>query len=313
MADELLYCPDCHRATEVVLDHSSGDTICTECALVLDAHYVDEGSEWRSFADDGGGEDRDPSRVGGPNDPFLSNAPLVTRIAFSGPHKAQAHADALPRMRGASGGAAADPEQSLVEAFHAIADMADRLGLVGTIRDGAKDVYKKLDDAKACPRGKKRDVFYAACLYVACRNDGKPRTYKELATVTRAGASAKKEIGRMTTLIKKVLGEEAGGQQVLLDIGVVRAADYLRRFCSRLGMGNQEMRAAQEAARRLETRLDVRRNPESIAAAISYMVVQRAGAGKTVKDVSMATGVAEVTIKEAHKDLTPHAEMLFAA
>ncbi|CAN6332213.1 unnamed protein product [Urochloa humidicola] len=259
MADELLYCPDCHRATEVVLDHSSGDTICTECALVLDAHYVDEGSEWRNFADDGGGEDRDPSRVGGPNDPFLSNAPLVTRIAFSsGPQKAHA---------------------------------AD----------------------EACPRGKKRDVFYAACLYVACRNDGKPRTYKELATVTRAGASAKKEIGRMTTLIKKVLGEEAGGQQVLLDIGVVRAADYLRRFCSRLGMGNQAMRAAQEAARRLETRLDVRRNPESIAAAISYMVVQRAGAGKTVKDVSMATGVAEVTIKEAHKDLTPHAEMLFAA
>ncbi|CAL4894689.1 unnamed protein product [Urochloa decumbens] len=309
MADELLFCPDCHRATEVVLDHSSGDTICTECALVLDAHFVDEGSEWRSFADDGGGEDRDPSRVGGPNDPFLSNAPLVTRIAFSpGPQKAHAAADALPRMRG---GAGADPEQSLVEAFRAISDMADRLGLVGTIRDGAKDVYKKLEDAKACPRGRKRDVFYAACLYVACRNDGKPRTYKELATVTRAGAAAKKEIGRMTTLIKKVLGEGAG--QKVLDIGVVRAADYLRRFCSQLGMGNQEMRAAQEAARRLEAGLDVRRNPESIAAAISYMVVQRAGSAKTVKDVSMATGVAEVTIKEAHKDLTPHAEMLFAA
>ncbi|CAN6336922.1 unnamed protein product [Urochloa humidicola] len=313
MADELLFCPDCHRATEVVLDHSSGDTICTECALVLDAHFVDEGSEWRSFADDGGGEDRDPSRVGGPNDPFLSNAPLVTRIAFSsGPQKSHQAADALPRMRAAAGGGGADPEQSLVDAFGAISDMADRLGLVGTIRDGAKDVYKKLDGAKACPRGRKRDALYAACLYVACRNDGKPRTYKELATATRAGAAAKKEIGRMTTLIKKVLGGEEAGQQIL-GIGVVRAADYLRRFCSRLGMGNQEMRAAQEAARRLEAGLDVRRNPESIAAAISYMVVQRAGSAKTVKDVSMATGVAEVTIKEAHKDLTPHVEMLFAA
>ncbi|KAG2617783.1 hypothetical protein PVAP13_3NG183648 [Panicum virgatum] len=308
MADELLHCPDCHRATEVVLDHATGDTVCTECALVLEAHYIDEGSEWRSFADDGGGEDRDPSRVGGPNDPFLSNAPLVTRITYSGLPKMPSagenidgRGNALPRMQVNVGGA--DHEQSLVEAFRAIADMADRLGLVATIRDGAKDVYKKLDEAKACPRGKKRDVFYAACLFVACRNDGKPRTYKELATVTRAGASAKKEIGRMTTLIKKVLGEEAG--QPVLDIGVVRAADYLRRFCSRLGMGNQEMRAAQEAARRLEAGLDVRRNPESIAAAISYMVLQRAGAAKTVKDVSMATGVAEATIKEAHKELAP--------
>ncbi|WVZ87598.1 hypothetical protein U9M48_034209 [Paspalum notatum var. saurae] len=59
--------------------------------------------------------------------------------------------------------------------------------------------------------------------------------------------------------------------------------------------------------------LDVRRNPESVAVAISYMVVQRAGASKTVRDVSMATCVAEATIKEAHKELTPHAEMLFAA
>ena len=41
------------------------------------------------------------------------------------------------------------------------------------------------------------------------------------------------------------------------------------------------------------------------------MVVQRAGAGRSVKDVSVATGVAEGTIKEAHKDLAPHAQMLF--
>ncbi|XP_062179331.1 transcription initiation factor IIB-like [Phragmites australis] len=305
-ADELLYCQDCHRATEVVLDHATGDTICTECALVLEAHRIDEGSEWRNFADDGGGEDRDPSRVGGPNDPFLTNNPLVTRIVVPGQHKRQGEGAALPRMRNVGG---PDPEQTLVEAFHAIADMADRLGLVATIRDRAKEVYKKLDEAKACPRGKKRDVFFAACLYVACRNEGKPRTYKELASATRAGAAAKKEIGRMTTLIKKVLGEEAGQ---VMDIGVVRAADYLRRFCSLLGMGNQEMRAAQEAARRLDDRgLDVRRNPESIAAAISYMTVQLAGANKTVRDVSMATGVAETTIKEAHKDLTPHVELLF--
>ncbi|KAJ1263906.1 hypothetical protein BS78_09G222200 [Paspalum vaginatum] len=308
--DELFFCPDCKRRTEVVLDHATGDTICTECALVLDAHYIDEGSEWRNFADDGGGEDRDPSRVGGPNDPFLSNAPLETRIVYSGPQKAQGEGGghhALPRMRISDG--RPDPEQTLGEAFRAIADMADRLGLVATIRDRAKDVYKKLDEAKACPRGKKRDVFYAACLFVACRNEGKPRTFKELAAATTAGAAAKKEIGRMTTVIKKMLGDEAGQ---VMDIGVVRAADYMRRFCSRLGMGNQDMRAAEEAARRLDTGLDVRRNPESVAAAITYMVVLRAGAGKTVRDVSMATGVAEATIKEAHKDLTPHADMLFA-
>jgi transcription initiation factor TFIIB len=299
------FCPDCRRATEVVLDHATGDTICTECALVLEAHYIDEGSEWRNFADDG--EDRDPSRVGGPNDPFLKDAPLLTRIVNPGGGPNNKSKDvALPRMR--VGGGEPDPEATLVEAFHGIADMADRLGLVATIRDRAKEVYKRMHEARQSPRGKKRDVFYAACLYVACRNEGKPRTYKELATATRAGAAAKKDIGKLTTAIKRVLGEEDGQ---VMDIGVVRAADYLRRFCSRLGMGNQEMRAAQEATRRLDDGLDVRRNPESIAAAISYMVVQRAGLNKTVRDVAMATGVAEGTIKEAHKELVPHTGLLF--
>ncbi|XBJ26432.1 hypothetical protein VPH35_003851 [Triticum aestivum] len=285
-ADERVYCPECRRATEVVLDHGTGDTICTECALVLDAHYIDEGSEWRNFADDGGGDDRDPSRVGTSGDPFLNTS--------------------SPPMSVPDAGVAS--ENTLVDGFRGIADMADRLGLVATIRDLAKETFKKLDEAKGCPRGRKRDSVYAACLYIACRNLGMPRTYKELASVTAGGVAAKKDVGKMTTHIKKLLGEEDGQ---VMDIGVVSATDYLRRFCSRLGLGNQEVRDAQEAVRRVEQGLDVRRNPESVAAAISFMVVQRAGAGRSVKEVSVATGVAEGTIKEVHKDLTPHAQMLF--
>ncbi|VAH20782.1 unnamed protein product [Triticum turgidum subsp. durum] len=135
-----------------------------------------------------------------------------------------------------------------------------------------------------------------------------PRTYKQLASVTAGGVAAKKDVGKMATHIKKLLGEEDGQ---VMDIGVVSASDYLRRFCSRLGLGNQEVRNAQDAVRRVEEGLDVRRNPDSVAAAIIYMVVQRAGAGRSAKDVSVATGVAEGTIKEVHKDLTPHAQMLF--
>ena len=302
-ADERVYCPDCHRATEVVLDHSTGDTVCTECALVLDAHYIDEGSEWRTFSDDG--DDRDPSRVGSTGDPFL-DAKLSTSITYSNKPNAKSSAtgqNALPRTSAPLDNAS---DKALVDGFRGIADLADRLGLVATVRDQAKETFKKLDDAKACPRGRNRDAVYAACLYIACRNLGMPRTYKELASVTAQGAAARKDIGRVSTQIKRLLGDQEGPGPA-----VVRASDYLRRFCSRLGLGNQEVRNAGEAVRRLEEGLDVRRNPESIAAAIIYMVVQRAGAGRSVKDVSVVTGVAEGTIKEAHKDLIPHAQMLF--
>ena len=300
---ERVFCPDCHRATEVVLDHSTGDTICTECALVLDAHYIDEGSEWRTFSDDG--DDRDPSRVDSTDDPFL-DAKLSTSITYSNKPNAKSSAagqNALPRTSAPCLDGASD--KALVDGFRGIADLADRLGLVATVRDLAKETFKKLDEAKACHRGRNRDAVYAGCLYIACRNLGMPRTYKELASVTAQGAAARKDIGRVSTQIKRLLGDQEGPGPA-----VVRASDYLRRFCSRLGLGNQEVRNAGEAVRRLEEGLDVRRNPESIAAAIIYMVVQRAGAGRSVKDVSVVTGVAEGTIKEAHKDLIPHAQML---
>jgi transcription initiation factor TFIIB len=209
----------------------------------------------------------------------------------------------------------AEKRASMSEAFQAITDMAARLGIAASARDRAKDVFSKMEERK----GKAHhyytkgggDTLYAACLYFACRSEGAPRTLKELAAATRDGAAARKDIGKLITLIKKRLGDEAGGPA--MDMGVVRAADYVGRFGSMLGMEEPEVRAAKEAARRLQERLDVRRNPDSTAAAIIYMAIDRlAEVPKSFRDVSVASGVAEGTIKQAYRELCPHAELLFA-
>ncbi|KAL7185767.1 hypothetical protein ACSBR2_027684 [Camellia fascicularis] len=41
--------------TVVVFDYSVGDTVCSECGLMLESHLIDETSEWRTFAPDGSG------------------------------------------------------------------------------------------------------------------------------------------------------------------------------------------------------------------------------------------------------------------
>uniref|UniRef100_A0A0D9VQN3 Transcription factor TFIIB cyclin-like domain-containing protein n=1 Tax=Leersia perrieri TaxID=77586 RepID=A0A0D9VQN3_9ORYZ len=195
-------------------------------------------------------------------------------------------------------------DQSYCKDCRLVVTVVEQLNLVATIRDHAKEIFKKLEEAKLCPRGRNRDATYVACLHMACRKEGKPRTYAELAMVVRdARADAtkkKKEIGRVVTLIKKHFGEEDGH---VMCVGVVRAADYMVRFGSLLGLGKAE---------RLDERLDVRRNPESIAAAIIYMLVQRAGAKTSTRDVLAVTNVAEVTIREACKERTQHAELLFS-
>ena len=73
------FCSDCKRQTEVVFDHSAGDTVCSECGLVLESHSIDETSEWRTFANESG--DNDPNRVGGPSNP-LRNPDRALIIAF---------------------------------------------------------------------------------------------------------------------------------------------------------------------------------------------------------------------------------------
>ncbi|KAH7687007.1 Transcription factor TFIIB protein [Dioscorea alata] len=293
------FCPDCKRSTEVVFDHSAGDTVCSECGLVLEAHSIDETSEWRTFANESA--DNDPVRVGGPSNPLLADGGLST-VVISRP--SGTNSDSLPSSSlGRWQSRSSNPDRSLILAFRTIATMADRLGLVATIKDRANEIYKKVEDLKSI-KGRNQDAILAACLYIACRQEDKPRTVKEICSV--ANGATKKEIGRAKEFIVKQLEIEMGQS---MEMGTIHAGDFLRRFCSHLGMNNQAIKAAQEAVQKSEE-LDIRRSPISIAAAVIYMITQLSEEKKPLRDISVATGVAEGTIKNSYKDLYPYASRL---
>ncbi|XP_047253371.1 transcription initiation factor IIB-2 isoform X1 [Capsicum annuum] len=289
------YCSDCKRNTEVVSDYAAGDTICSECGLVLESRSIDEKSKWRAFADESG--DHDPYRVGGPVYPLLGDVGLSTVIS-KGPNESNGDSS-LARLQNRGG----DPERALVMAFNAIANMADRLSLVSTIKDRASEIYKRLEDQK-CTRGRNLDALVAACIYIACRQEGKARTVKEICSI--ANGATKKEIGRAKEFIVKQLKVEMGES---MEMGTIHAGDYLRRFCSNIGMNHEEIKAVQETVKKSEE-FDIRRSPISIAAAIIYMLTQLTDSKKPLRDISLATTVAEGTIKNAYKDLYPHASKI---
>ncbi|RVW54265.1 Transcription initiation factor IIB-2 [Vitis vinifera] len=120
------YCPECKRYTEVVLDHSAGDTVCSECGLVLEAHSIDEASEWRTFANESA--DNDPVRVGGPSNPLLADGGLSTLI--SKPSNGGPSNDFLSSSLGRWQNRGSNPDRSLIQAFKTIATMCDRLLLL---------------------------------------------------------------------------------------------------------------------------------------------------------------------------------------
>ncbi|GJS91659.1 transcription initiation factor IIB-2 [Tanacetum coccineum] len=317
------YCLDCKHNTEVVLDHSAGVTVCSECSLVLESHSIDETSEWRTFANESG--DNDPVRVGGPTNILLNDGGLSTVISKPNGVTSDFLSSSLGRWQNRG----SNPDRSLILAFKTIATMCDRivlvmsekwknydfalkldsfrkallihdqLGLVATIKDRANEIFKKVEDQKSS-RGRNQDAILAACLYIACRQEDKPRTVKEICSV--ANGATKKEIGRAKEYIVKQLELEMGQS---VEMGTIHAGDFMRRFCSNLGMANQTVKAAQESVQKSEE-FDIRRSPISIAAAIIYIVTQLSDDKKPLKDVAIATGVAEGTIRNSYKDLYPH-------
>jgi transcription initiation factor TFIIIB Brf1 subunit/transcription initiation factor TFIIB len=214
-----------------------------------------------------------------------------------------------------------------VEGFEAvISGMAARLGLAADVGERAKEVFRKMDESRAWLHGhglgrrgqskgrSKGPLAYAACLSVVCRSEGSERSLRELALAAGAGdggAAARKDIARLVAHIRRQLGEAESGQAT--GIGMVTVSSYLRRFGVLIGLGEAEAAAALEAARRLEeSTLDVPHVPESVAAAVVCLALERGGAArKPEKDVATATGIAYHTINRVCMILRPHAGRLF--
>lgn len=112
-------------------------------------------------------------------------------------------------------------------------------------------------------KGRSNDAIASACLYIACRQEGVPRTFKEICAVSKI---SKKEIGRCFKLILKALDTS---------VELITTGDFMSRFCSNLGLPNTVQKAATAIAR-AAVDLDIvpGRSPISVAAAAIYMASQ---------------------------------------
>lgn len=215
-------------------------------------------------------------------------------------------------------------DRALLNAFREITGMADRINLPKTIVDRANTLFKQVHDGKNL-KGRANDAIASACLYIACRQEGVPRTFKEICAVSKI---SKKEIGRCFKLILKALETS---------VDLITTGDFMSRFCSNLGLPNMVQRAATHIARKaVEIDIVPGRSPISVAAAAIYMASQVCGTmailycavkrtllfyvfysaqasedKRSQKEIGDIAGVADVTIRQSYKLMYPHANKLF--
>jgi len=284
-------CPS-HPNAILIEDQRAGDLICPQCGLVVGDRLVDVGTEWRSFSDERSGTD--PSRVGAPESSIFSGNDLSTTISlgYGASENAQSLANAQRRN-------ISSHDRQLTHAVMVIREMSDKINVPRTIQDQAGKIFKDVLESKAL-RGRNNEAQAAACLYIACRKEGVPRTFKEICAVSRV---SKKEIGRCFKLIMKCL--ETNLEQIT-------SADFMSRFCGNLWLPFYIQGAATRIAKKaVELDLVAGRSPISIAAAAIYLASQASTDKKTAKEIGEIAGVAEVTIRQTYKLLLPRAAELF--
>ncbi|KAF5841643.1 cyclin-like protein [Dunaliella salina] len=192
-------CPDC-KGTRFVEDRSAGDVVCSNCGLVVEAHIIDERSEWRTFSDKDK-EGADPNRVGGQTNPLLEGGGLSTII---GKGRDGDNSYMLNRLHTRSN----NPDRGLISAFKKMGEICEMMQMSSSVvKDSACEMYK---DAAECGKLKGRGIMAicAACLYMACRQNNVPRSFKEITAVMPAEVS-KKDIGRCFLELKRFTKETA--------------------------------------------------------------------------------------------------------
>jgi len=288
-----VHCRD-HPTSHLIEDQRAGDLICPECGIVVAERAIDVSTEWRSFEDDRGG--KDPSRVGAPQNPLLSGSDLSTSIAtsFGGSDLERSLANSQRKTMGST-------DSQMISAMQAIREISDRINISKSIQDRAAENYKRVLDSKQL-HGKKTEVQAAACLYIACREEDAPRTFKEICAASPVNV---KEIERCYKPIVQCLQ---------IKLKMVSGADYMPRFCGNLNLSHNVQMAATGIAKQAEKlNLLAGRNPTTLAEAAIYMATEGSTEKRSAMEIGEIAGASETTIKEAYKLLRPHAAKLFPA
>ena len=169
--------------------------------------------------------------------------------------------------------------------------MIERIGLPRTVGDQAKQLYKKIFDEDVA-KGKPNQGLIGACLFVACRQEKVPRTFKEMATLIRVD---KKTLAKCVKMILPLLENP---------VQSASTSDYLTRFCSHLDLPVTIRNAASHVVTRAgELGILAGKSPLSVAAAAIYMIARLSDHPKTEKEISPVAGVSEGTIRNAYRDL----------
>jgi len=280
-------CPACGD-NKMVTDQNTGELFCGKCGFVVTDKIEDTGAEWRSFAND----ESNRARTGAGTSLTMHDMGLSTVIGAAnkdstGKPLSSGVKSSIERLRtwDSRTQAHSSADRNLRQALNEMGKLKDKLALTNAVIEKAAYIYRKSMERKLV-RGRSIQGLVAACIYAACRDTETPRT---LVDISKGINIRRKDVARCYRLIYRELE---------LKMPVVDPVKGVSRIASIAGLGEKSKRKAtailNEAKR---TGLVAGKDPMGIAAAALYLACISTGETKSQKDISIASGVTEVTIR----------------
>jgi transcription initiation factor TFIIB len=277
-----------------ITDLESGEIVCGICGRVSPDKATEGRTEWRTFSS----ENNSMQRVGSPSSLAFHDMGLSTIIGRVNKDSAGRNLDPsmnyrMQRLRtwDARTRAQSAGHRNLMQAFNELERLRDKLSLSDAIVQKTAYIYRKAQE-KRLARGRSVSSILAAAIYIACRELGSARTLRDLTEITNVKR-------RILTRSYRLLALE-------LDIKVpsIDPMKCIIKIANRAKLSEKTQRVAMSTMNdTINKEISAGKDPMGLAAAVLYLSCLTVGEATTQREIAMAAGVTEVTIRTRFKDL----------
>lgn len=277
-------CPECGGRT--TLNRNGTERACEECGLVVDENRIDPGPDWRAFSSS---DLKEKPRTGLPNSAsFEYPGSRISNEQVDG-HDRRLTQKQLARARKLretdEHNKKSKDERNLIYALCEIRRMCSALGLPDSIRDIASAIFRRAASEDLL-HGRSIEAIASAAICLATRQENLPRTYEDIATVSRVSGDPIRNCSR-------VLSRELG-----LEIRPTTPNEYFAQFCSELDVDTEiERRARTFLTAGMDRSAHIGQNPAGFAAAAIYTASEQLGGDLLQKEAASVADVTPDTIR----------------
>jgi transcription initiation factor TFIIB len=279
-------CPECGSLFPLQ-DQERGESICTNCGLVLDHHIADaSNSGRRAFSAE---EKSQREQNGGPVTALLPDIGLATVIDTNDPRISNRMKRIIKwntRMTWSN--------RNMLIAVTEIKRIGSLLNVPLRVKELAAKIYRKAFNLKLL-RGRSIKAMVVATLYYACRSEHIPRTLQEIMRLTDSDG---RDVRRCYRTILK---------EMKLSVPAIDTVCLVPKYTSGLELSNEVEQTVVKIITAYEKRYCVGgKDPKGLIAAAIYVACVYHRVVVSQSRIARTVGVTEVTLRSRYKEIMKH-------